>query len=498
MIIIGCYADSFGFGLGSSPISYTTDILQSLVPDDTVVHLLPFYPSSGDHGFAPDSILQIDVELGTKDDILRLTSIYKCLFDGVYNHVGNGHPWVSEFFNSPDHYSKLIHAYFIEGDAISPKSPRGPSALQPASEAMPNWYFWRTFTGSAVDIRLEEADVIDYVSRHMDFLQELNAWALRLDAVAYYKKDRAGRIRHNDGVVCIANRLARMAYSRDFVVFAQLNRDKEGLEYFTDRDFSDVIINDFTYVIYLVLSLLRGEPSCLIDYDNRCTDGRICVRAPRTHDGLLLRSKSLSDTDREEIITRITSLGAPLRLEGGVPYELNCSLPFLLSRAFGDLKFKALEAIIAITGMSSGLAYFYLPSILMYEPELEVDLTDQAIEDPRSLNRRPITAGHMKYVADIGWDERIKELLACLASIRRSTLGKNGLKFSTDMVRLAGSVIGIETKDGRYRLAVNLGTEQVRLPDRLLGGNVLFGDRSRRPVLRRFEFVLSEFEPVVT
>ena len=45
------------------------------------LHLLPVYPSSGDGGFAPLTYKEIDSEMGTWDDIQRLSKKYELLME---------------------------------------------------------------------------------------------------------------------------------------------------------------------------------------------------------------------------------------------------------------------------------------------------------------------------------------------------------------------------------------------------------------------------------
>jgi len=48
------------------------------------LHLLPVYPSSGDGGFAPLTYKDIDPEMGTWEDIERLSKKYELLMECMY------------------------------------------------------------------------------------------------------------------------------------------------------------------------------------------------------------------------------------------------------------------------------------------------------------------------------------------------------------------------------------------------------------------------------
>ena len=51
------------------------------------LHVLPFYPASGDRGFAVINYDQVDPAFGTWDDIDRLAGQYYMMADFMLNHV---------------------------------------------------------------------------------------------------------------------------------------------------------------------------------------------------------------------------------------------------------------------------------------------------------------------------------------------------------------------------------------------------------------------------
>ena len=51
------------------------------------VHLLPFFPSTGDRGFAPVDYDQVDPAFGDWEDVKRLGDKYYLMFDFMINHI---------------------------------------------------------------------------------------------------------------------------------------------------------------------------------------------------------------------------------------------------------------------------------------------------------------------------------------------------------------------------------------------------------------------------
>ena len=84
------------------------------------VHLLPFFPSTGDRGFAPSDYTRVDPTLGTWEDVDALGEQYYLMFDFMINHISRESKFFQDFVqnheNSP--YKDMfirIHEFFPEG-----------------------------------------------------------------------------------------------------------------------------------------------------------------------------------------------------------------------------------------------------------------------------------------------------------------------------------------------------------------------------------------------
>ena len=64
------------------------------------VHILPFFPSSGDRGFAPITYREVDPVFGTWDDIDRIGSRYYLMFDYMINHISVRSPEYQDFLET--------------------------------------------------------------------------------------------------------------------------------------------------------------------------------------------------------------------------------------------------------------------------------------------------------------------------------------------------------------------------------------------------------------
>lgn len=61
------------------------------------VHILPFFPSSGDRGFAPITYREVEPRFGTWDDIRRLGARYDIVADLMVNHVSRQSAYFRDF-----------------------------------------------------------------------------------------------------------------------------------------------------------------------------------------------------------------------------------------------------------------------------------------------------------------------------------------------------------------------------------------------------------------
>ena len=102
------------------------------------IHLLPFFPSSSDDGFAVIDYRAVDPAYGDWDDIETLGKRYRLMFDAVINHVSAESQWFQAFLRGDAEYSD----YFIRDRRQSRSFEGRPTPLSAAADA-----FWGTRRG---------------------------------------------------------------------------------------------------------------------------------------------------------------------------------------------------------------------------------------------------------------------------------------------------------------------------------------------------------------
>ena len=77
------YSDSLGKNMKDLKFVLETYFKESIGG----VHLLPFFPSTGDRGFAPSDYTTVDPDLGSWEDVDALGEQYYLMFDFMINQI---------------------------------------------------------------------------------------------------------------------------------------------------------------------------------------------------------------------------------------------------------------------------------------------------------------------------------------------------------------------------------------------------------------------------
>ena len=194
-IMLITYADSMGHNLKD-----LKEILDKYFKNVVGgVHILPFFPSSGDRGFAPMDYTKVDSAFGNWDDIEALSKDYYLMFDYMINHISAHSPYYQDFLEKKDasEYRDLFIRYkdFWEGgeptekqvDAIYKRKPRAPYADAFFADGTTE-KVWCTFDEEQIDINVQTETARKFIKGNLENLAVHGASIIRLDAFAYATK----------------------------------------------------------------------------------------------------------------------------------------------------------------------------------------------------------------------------------------------------------------------------------------------------------------------
>jgi sucrose phosphorylase len=194
-IMLITYADSMGKNLnelGSLLKTHFKDVVSG-------VHILPFFPSSADRGFAPLTYEEVDESFGIWHDIEDLSKDFYLMFDFMINHISRSSKYYKDFVKNKDNspYADFFIRYkdfWPNGeptqediDLIYKRKPRAPY-IEVEFEDGTTEKIWCTFDSEQVDLNLSAEVTRKFVKDSLVHLAKKGASIIRLDAFAYATK----------------------------------------------------------------------------------------------------------------------------------------------------------------------------------------------------------------------------------------------------------------------------------------------------------------------
>ena len=194
-IMLITYADSMGKNL--TDLNYVMDKFFSDVVGG--VHILPFYPSSGDRGFAPLTYLEVQNDFGTWNQVGELSEKFTMMFDFMINHISKSSEFFKDFVEKKD--MSKYKDYFIrykefwpdgepnkeQVDKIYKRKPRAPYFEVEFSDGTTE-KVWCTFDEEQIDLDITKEATREFIKNTLIHLCEKGASVIRIDAFAYATK----------------------------------------------------------------------------------------------------------------------------------------------------------------------------------------------------------------------------------------------------------------------------------------------------------------------
>ncbi|WP_010632780.1 sucrose phosphorylase [Sporolactobacillus vineae] len=160
------------------------------------IHLLPFFPSSGDRGFAPECYNKVDPKFGGWEEIEKISDRYYMMYDFMINHISRKSSYFKDFQQKKDtsKYKDLFIRYnkfWPDGEPtredisrIYKRKPRAPYTeiiFKDGSKEK----LWCTFNEQQVDLNVQSDTTKQFIKENLSFLAGKGASIIRLDAFAY-------------------------------------------------------------------------------------------------------------------------------------------------------------------------------------------------------------------------------------------------------------------------------------------------------------------------
>jgi sucrose phosphorylase len=182
------YADHVHADGDTSPLQ----ALQALLDDELAdlvegVHLLPFYPSTSDDGFAVVDPMVVDPAVGTWEDVSAIARHRRLMVDAVVNHVSASAPWVQQWrAGRRDGWVLEREPSFDTSRVVRPRTSPLFTPFE-GTDGRTRWA-WTTFSPDQVDLDYRTPDVLVAMTEVLLTYAARGAGVIRLDAIGYLWK----------------------------------------------------------------------------------------------------------------------------------------------------------------------------------------------------------------------------------------------------------------------------------------------------------------------
>lgn len=325
---------------GEAPLRTLARLLDGpLAATTTAVHLLPFFPSTSDDGFAVADYDAVDPACGTWDDVAAIARRRDLMVDAVVNHTSASHPWFRGFLAGDPGFADWYVTADPDADLSATVRPRTSPLLTPFDAYDGVRHVWTTFSADQVDLNYRDPEVLLAVLDVLLGYVERGARLLRLDAVTYLWKapgTSCASLPETHEVLRLL-RTALEAATPGVVMITETNVPHvENVGYFGDgRDEAQMVYN-FALPPLTLHAFATGDASTL-----RAWAAALTTPSPEatffnflaSHDGIGLRPVEglLSRSDVAMLAQRVLDRGGRVSRKADVgggesPYELNVSL----------------------------------------------------------------------------------------------------------------------------------------------------------------------------
>lgn len=394
-IMLITYADSLGKNL--SDLKYILDKYFKKAIGG--VHILPFYPSSGDRGFAPICYDRTNEKFGSMEDVKEISKDYYLMFDFMVNHISRRSEYFKDFLENKDNskYKDLFIRYknFWENgeptkeqiDKIYKRKPKAPYFEAEFKDGTKE-KVWCTFSEEQIDLNVDTKVTKDFIKNSLISMCENGASIIRLDAFAYAVK------KPDTNCFFVEPQMWELLYEIEDIV-KQYNVDilPEIHEHYSiqlkisDKNFW---IYDFALPVLVLHALYSGKANRLKNWIDMCPKHQFTTLD--THDGIgIVDVKDLlTDEEIEETKDNMFTKGANVKRIYNTEaynnldiYQVNCTY----YSALGNND-KAYLLARAIQFFCPGIPMVYYVGALAGENDLELL---ESTKEGRNINRHYYT-----------------------------------------------------------------------------------------------------------
>jgi glycosidase len=299
------------------------------------VHILPFFPSSSDDGFAVMDYLQVDPSFGSWSDIADIATDFKLMVDGVINHISSQSAWYQGFLRGDPRYADYFIAVDPQSDLSSVVRPRALPLLTRAETPAGARSVWTTFSPDQIDLNLANPEVLLEIIKVLLLYVDHGARVIRLDAIAYLWKQLGTKcihLRQTHQIVKLLRAILDQVAPGTLLISETNVPHADNVSYFGSGDEAHMVYQ-FPLPPVVLHAFLHQDSTYLTAWAQSLEpppSGGTFFNFLASHDGIGLNPARgiLPDTDIDALADRVKERGGAVSYRSGsvggqVPYELN-------------------------------------------------------------------------------------------------------------------------------------------------------------------------------
>lgn len=359
------------------------------------VHILPFFPSSADRGFAPKRYDIVDEKFGDFEDIKSISKKYYTMFDFMVNHISKSSHYYKDFMQNKD--NSKYKDFFIrykdfwkngeptekQVDLIYKRKPRAPYIDAEFDDGTKE-KLWCTFGEEQIDLDVTKKATQDFIHNTLIDMCKNGAALIRLDAFAYsIKKPDTTCFFVEPEVWHLLNAMEQTVKQYSVNILPEIHEHYTIQLKLAEKGFW---VYDFALPMLVLHALYTGKPNRLKHWLDICPRKQFTTLD--THDGIGVVDVVglLSDDEINETKELLFTKGANVKKKYNTAaynnldiYQLNCTY----YSALGNND-KAYLLARAIQFFAPGIPQVYYVGLLAGENDIELM---ESTKNGRDINR---------------------------------------------------------------------------------------------------------------
>ncbi len=403
----------------------------------SMVHVLPFFPSTSDDGFAVADYRAVRDDLGGWAEVEALAGECALMVDAVINHASQGSAWFQGYLAGDPAFADFFISCPPHASLSRVVRPRPGPVLARFEDARGRArHVWATFSRDQLDLNYANPKVLLAVMEVLlDYVRH-GARLIRLDAVAYLWKEPGTDCIHRPQTHALIKlmRAALEDAAADVLIVTETNvPHADNIAYFGAGDDEAHMVYNFALPPLIAHAILAGDASVLSAWAQTLAPpagGQACfLNFTASHDGVGLRAVEgiLSEAGCAMLARAAQAHGGAVSYRadgagGEAVYELNCSYIDLLSAPdeADAVRLARMLAAQAVMLAMPGVPAMYIHSLLGSRNDLQ-RMRDHGHK--RAINRSQLDVRALEdALADPGtFRGQLFAALARLLRVRRAT-----------------------------------------------------------------------------